>query len=605
MCNVTKQKPSSVDSVMENNETDKQKKTLSNLSVLLELSASDDLAGFKTAMEEDGLAIDQPSSWYGRRIGSRKMTFEDRTPLMVAAMFGSKNVLGYILESGLVDVNRSCGSDHATALHCAVAGGATSSLDVVEILLRACADANALDVNGNRPVDLIAPSSGSSFNPKRKIMESLLKSSCLGEGCALDDLVIDELENEKDEHILTPIVSKDRVERKEYPIDLSLPDIKNGIYGTDEFRMYMFKVKPCSRAYSHDWTECPYVHPGENARRRDPRRYHYSCVPCLEYRKGMCRQGDNCEYAHGIFECWLHPAQYRTRLCKDETNCIRRVCFFAHKTEELRPLYSSTGSSVPSPRSYSNGGLPSDFPSISPLALGGSSLMKPSMNRLKTSSELDTELLMLDSRRRQLMDEISSLSSPSAWNSVKPTNLDDDFGTFDSLTLSQLQGLSIDASSSTQLQSSYPSSPLRASSSFGKDSLGYLSTAARAATFAKRSQSFIDRGPASVFSGISSSTLSPNNFSSHLSDWGSPDGKLDWGIKKDELNKLRKSASFGFRSSGSSETAPVTSRLAVAKEPDVSWVQSLVKDGPTNISGEADPSQNLHYLHLDQEQIVA
>ncbi|CAA6654769.1 unnamed protein product [Spirodela intermedia] len=97
--------------------------------------------------------------------------------------------------------------------------------------------------------------------------------------------------------------------------------------------MYTFKVKPCSRAYSHDWTECPFVHPGENARRRDPRKYHYSCVPCPEFRKGSCRNGDACEYAHGVFECWLHPAQYRTRLCKDETGCTRRVCFFAHKPE--------------------------------------------------------------------------------------------------------------------------------------------------------------------------------------------------------------------------------------------------------------------------------
>nr|CAD1822874.1 unnamed protein product [Ananas comosus var. bracteatus] len=30
--------------------------------------------------------------------------------------------------------------------------------------------------------------------------------------------------------------------------------------------MYSFKVRPCSRAYLRDWTECPFVHPGENAR---------------------------------------------------------------------------------------------------------------------------------------------------------------------------------------------------------------------------------------------------------------------------------------------------------------------------------------------------
>nr|DAD35624.1 TPA_asm: hypothetical protein HUJ06_006264 [Nelumbo nucifera] len=46
----------------------------------------------------------------------------------------------------------------------------------------------------------------------------------------------------------------------------------------------------------------------ENAKRRDPMKYNYSCVPCLEFRKGTFRQGDASEYAHGVFECWLHPA---------------------------------------------------------------------------------------------------------------------------------------------------------------------------------------------------------------------------------------------------------------------------------------------------------
>ncbi|MFS7944633.1 putative transcription factor C3H family [Helianthus anomalus] len=150
--------------------------------------------------------------------------------------------------------------------------------------------------------------------------------------------------------------------------------MKNGIYrihNTDEFRMYAFKIKPCSRVYSHDWTECPFVHPGENTRRRDTRKYHYSCVPRPEFRKGSCRQGDNCEYAHGIFECWLHPAQYRTRLCKDEVGCSRKVCFFAHKLEELRPLHPSTGSAVLSPRSLY------DVSSVSPFSIGSPSIMVP------------------------------------------------------------------------------------------------------------------------------------------------------------------------------------------------------------------------------------
>ncbi|CAI0628494.1 unnamed protein product [Linum tenue] len=119
-------------------------------------------------------------------------------------------------------------------------------------------------------------------------------------------------------------------------------------YSCDHFRMYEFKVRRCARGRSHDWTECPYAHPGEKARRRDPRKYHYSGTACPEFRKGNCKKGDGCEFAHGVFECWLHPARYRTQPCKDGTNCRRRVCFFAHTPEQLRVLPQS-------PRSVNSG----------------------------------------------------------------------------------------------------------------------------------------------------------------------------------------------------------------------------------------------------------
>ncbi|KNA11744.1 hypothetical protein SOVF_132290 [Spinacia oleracea] len=110
-------------------------------------------------------------------------------------------------------------------------------------------------------------------------------------------------------------------------------------YSSDEFRMYEFKVRKCTRSRSHDWTDCPFSHPGEKARRRDPRRFHYSGTVCPEYRRsGSCSRGDECEFAHGVFECWLHPARYRTEACKDGKNCKRKVCFFAHSPRELRVL---------------------------------------------------------------------------------------------------------------------------------------------------------------------------------------------------------------------------------------------------------------------------
>lgn len=675
MCSGSKTKVCRFDTAMEGKSPNQEDGIFSDCSALLELAASDDLNNFRCEVEEKGSDVDKADFWYGRGIGSKKMAFEERTPLSIAAMYGSIQVLKFIIETSKVDVNRACGSDGVTALHCAVAGGSESSVEAVKLLLDASADANCVDCNGNRPADVIAPGLKPSCNSRRRAMEMLLRG----------DQVV-EVEEEQ-QPSTAPQLAKEGSEKKEYPIDVSLPDINNGIYGTDEFRMYTFKVKPCSRAYSHDWTECPFVHPGENARRRDPKKYPYSCVPCPEYRKGSCQKGDSCEYAHGVFECWLHPAQYRTRLCKDETGCTRKVCFFAHKPEELRPLYASTGSAMPSPRSLSASPVdmalgssalllpPTSTPPMSPSTVSSSpksstlwqnkvNLTLPSLqltgSRLKSALsardlELELELLELENQlitQKQLLDEMSSLASPSCWSKdfgrigeLKPTNLDDMFGSLDPSMLSQLQGLSLKAAAtqlqSTQLQSptglqmrqnmnqlratyqpktTVTSSPARKTPSYGFDSSAAVAAAvmnSRSSAFAKRSQSFIDRGGVSHRTpGFSAASNSATLMSSNLSDWSSPDGKLDWGIQGDELNKLKKSASFGFRTS-SAATATAASMVS-AQEPDVSWVNSLVKDVPSVSSGLFGSQQQsygrgvheklppwVEQLYIEQEQMVA
>ncbi|WRX16345.1 zinc finger protein [Theobroma cacao] len=127
-------------------------------------------------------------------------------------------------------------------------------------------------------------------------------------------------------------------------------------YATDHFRMYEFKVRRCTRSRSHDWTDCPFAHPNEKARRRDPRRFRYSSTVCSDFRRGGgCPRGDDCDFAHGVFECWLHPTRYRTEACKDGKNCKRKICFFAHSSRELRllpdgsPKYKNSGSCSSSP----------------------------------------------------------------------------------------------------------------------------------------------------------------------------------------------------------------------------------------------------------------
>ena len=356
------------------------------ISELLELAAENDLEGFKEAIKDDKARTFGFGSWYSRKSGTTRMVLEQRNPAMIASLYGSVDVLKYIL--GLCDsygqINMACGSDGSTALHCAAAGGSLRAIETVKLLLEHGADLNVVDAQGRRPADVIASfprlkhvketleiilevASEATIFPRIDIFERLEcdepfqsldfnRSSVVGDDDVLPVAISSSSGTSSQSPSSSPresdkCTAKEGNEKsREYPIDPSIPDIKNSMYTTDEFRMFSFKIRPCSRAYSHDWTECPFVHPGENARRRDPRRYHYSCVPCPDFRKGSCRRGDACEYAHGVFECWLHPAQYRTRLCKDGTDCARRVCFFAHKTHELRPLYVSSGSSITSPR---------------------------------------------------------------------------------------------------------------------------------------------------------------------------------------------------------------------------------------------------------------
>ncbi|KAJ6808157.1 zinc finger CCCH domain-containing protein 24-like [Iris pallida] len=465
-------------------------------SSLLELAANNDLDGFKRSSDRDSSAVDEIGLWYGRKKGSNLMVLQHRTPLMVAATYGSIEVLVYIVSELVVDVNRSCGEDGTTALHCAASGGSENAVQAVKILLAAGADPKSLDANGFRPADVIVVSprlsevkvaleellggcSSVDHQALRVLMSKAVPSSPPRELSLSPEDCGSPLSNSasspgavKYPELQTLIAGP---EKKEYPVDLSLPDIKNSIYATDEFRMFSFKVRPCSRAYSHDWTECPFVHPGENARRRDPRKYHYSCVPCPDFRKGACRRGDLCEYAHGVFECWLHPAQYRTRLCKDGMSCNRRVCFFAHTNEELRPLYMSTGSAVPSPRSSASAAMdmavamglmpsspssvsavmPPFTPPMSPsnglshstlnwpqpnvptLHLPGSSLQSSRLRSSLSARDMpvDDYSLMQDFEAQQLINDfcLSRLGTPSVGNrsarskTLTPSNLEDLF----------------------------------------------------------------------------------------------------------------------------------------------------------------------------------
>ncbi|KAJ7513977.1 hypothetical protein O6H91_23G021600 [Diphasiastrum complanatum] len=667
------------------------------------------------------------------------MATEQRTAIMIASLYGSVEVLRYILslyELSKTDINLANGSDGLTPLHCAAAGGSARAAETLKLLIEHGANINVNDTLGRRPADLVVVSP--KLLHEKSAIQGMLKAGRMSGLRPPLDVNVQIFKNDMNElddklnfsslnlmeesdfdkfgsefgkidgqmsasstdsfssrgsssPLFSPIfpsspkspgahqrVSGDSQDIcKGYLSDVPVPDIKNSIYTTDEFRMFSFKVRPCSRAYSHDWTECPFVHPGENARRRDPRRYHYSCVPCPDFRKGACRRGDACEYAHGVFECWLHPAQYRTRLCKDGTSCTRRVCFFAHTTEELRPLYVSTGSAVPSPRSSSSFDSRSMSPPLQPFSpapmlmvppfspsnkAGNTPPLSPSSSSLRASlggpwsppsvptlhlpsgglhasrlraalsardiplEDLDdsdydpymaSEFLLQSNQVRPATTLVSGVGNKSGRMSkysnlglnIPSTNLRDLFASemnspkavahansmqelaqmspkmqYQSPSHLQMQMNALLSPRSSQTLSnvqnhgvSHIENQIKQSEYFNIASPHSIPVPANEPKLSSSPALSLLSDPSLGFSDIksafglkdkgcwSSKDLSSPVPSSSWSDWGSPSGKPDWGVEGHNLGKLRKASSFASHGE---------------IEPDLSWVQTLVKDGP-------------------------
>jgi len=313
-------------------------------SPVLAAAASNDLAQVRWLLERENVPVDFMGDWYAEpRNGGKGLERQRRTPCMVAASHGSLEVLLYVLQMGADPNMRSEDDERCTAMHCAAAGGAALSTDAIKTLLLFGADRNARDTYGRVPADCLpGTTSEANFNGSDAGGSSSGGSASTGgngrghggpgSGAAVNSQGV------------------------------VLQDPDDDTLMSDEFRMYEFKIRRCSRTRAHDWTECPYTHPGEKARRRDPRRFNYCGTACPEFRKGSCPQGDVCEYAHGVFECWLHPSRYRTQLCKDGAACDRRACFFAHHTSQLRvptDAYGNpTGNLSPSTPSPTGSGSP-------------------------------------------------------------------------------------------------------------------------------------------------------------------------------------------------------------------------------------------------------
>lgn len=112
-----------------------------------------------------------------------------------------------------------------------------------------------------------------------------------------------------------------------------------GQHYNDNFMLFSYKVKPCTRPVCHDYHTCPYSHPSAfnkgPVQRRDPRRYRYVPVMCPYQQAGSCSMPD-CPFAHNTFECCAHPLNYRTVPCRAGAACRHPFCSFIHTPSEVR-----------------------------------------------------------------------------------------------------------------------------------------------------------------------------------------------------------------------------------------------------------------------------
>ncbi|KAL5079914.1 hypothetical protein RYX36_008335 [Vicia faba] len=157
-----------------------------SFSSLLEFASNNDFEEFKVAIASNVSLINEVGFWYARQKGSKQIVLEHKTPLMVAASYGSIDILKLVLSCPEADENFACGNDKSTALHCAASGDSVNAFEAVKLLLSAGANINCMDANGNRPVDVIV------VPPKpegvKTILEELLADSDSDssvDGCSL------------------------------------------------------------------------------------------------------------------------------------------------------------------------------------------------------------------------------------------------------------------------------------------------------------------------------------------------------------------------------------------------------------------------------------
>uniref|UniRef100_A0A0A0L9H8 Uncharacterized protein n=1 Tax=Cucumis sativus TaxID=3659 RepID=A0A0A0L9H8_CUCSA len=511
---------------------------------LLELVSDNDAEGFKRLMQSDLFSLNKSGLWYVRQKGSKQVVNEHRTPLMVAATYGCVDVLKLILSYPEVDVNLSAGTDKSTALHCATSSGSVNAVDIVDLLLSAGADPNSKDVNGDRPVDVIF------IHPKLQKQNTRFK---------LEELLNSHSNGSMDVSCLHLSIKTPNSESP--PLSSSLED---------EF------PSPPKSISSPKFTDGPlYVSTGSAV----PSPRSIGSAPTV----------------------------------MDMATALGLLPGSPSSMSALSPS-PFTQSMSPSSNGVSHSSVNWQQPNVPTLHLPGSNLqssrLRSSLNARDMPLE-DLNALPDFENQPRILNDMNCFSQPrpsavsvsrSGWTqTLTPNNLEELFSSEISLS-PRFSDPAANVFSPTrkstmlnqfQQQQQNMLSPINTSimspknvdhhllqASFGVSSPGRMSPrsteplspmGSRFSAFVQREKQHLRTlSSRELGSNIPSSLIgSPVN---SLPKWGSPNGKVDWSVGKNELGQLRRSSSFEMGNNG--------------EEPDLSWVQSLVKESPPEMLKE-------------------
>ncbi|XVF79619.1 hypothetical protein PTKIN_Ptkin15bG0003700 [Pterospermum kingtungense] len=574
----------------------------------LTLAPNNDVEGIKLCIEKDASSIDEVGLWNSREKGSNQIVAKHRTPLMVVATYGSIDAVKLLLTHSAA-VNISCGTAKSTALQCAASGGSLHAIAVVNLLLSASPDPNCTDSIGCRPADVVIA------HPKLQSMRAVLEQLLSGHVCddpfgehnlriSIDNstssspTLSSSLENGSPPSPLnlasSPMASNFidvrvdiATEKKEYPVEPSLPDIKNSIYATDEFCMFSFKIRPCSIAYSRDWTECPFVYPRLS--------YARMVIVAIGESAFLSTKPRNSARCISSGSAVLSPRASSSTNVMDIAATMSLLLGSPSSAFAMSPSPFDQQPMSPSANALSHSYAAWPQPNVPTFCLPGSNLQSSRLRSSLSARDIPYEdFSMLPDFDGQSRNISASVSRTSLSRTLTPSNLEELFSAEISSSPRYIDHVAASAVFSPthkstvfnllQQQHSMLSSintsvfsPKRVDHPLLQASLGVGSPG----RMSPRSVEPISPMGARLekqqqqLRSLSSRELGTNNpapivgslVNASWSTWGSPNGNLEQSVIGDKNDPLQRSSSS-------------------CKEPDLSWIQSLVKESPPKMMKE-------------------